>query len=80
MGACRLPWMTDGTRNLIDEVRALVDEVGSPAELDVITASVFPKHVEELAALRDVGKVDELRLVVDGGFLARREASSQPVA
>lgn len=78
MGACRLPWMTDGTRNLIDEVRALVDEVGSPAELDVITASVFPKHVEELAALRDVGKVDELRLVVDGGFLARREASSQP--
>lgn len=74
----RLPWMTDGTRDLIDEIRALVEEVGTPADLDVMTGSVNPKHVAALAAMRDAGQVAELRLVVDAGFLAKRAAGGEP--
>lgn len=71
-------WMTDGQRSLLDEIHALLDEVGTPADLDVLTGSVSPKHAKSLADLRAAGKIRTLRLVVDGGFLAKRESSDQP--
>lgn len=70
--------MTDGSRDLLDEIRALVAEVGTPAELDVMTGSVNPKHAAALAAMREGGEVSTLRVVVDAGFLAKRDKYEQP--
>ena len=66
-------WITDGDLDLVEYVFQRIDEVGTPADVDLMVLAAGVKHVQRLASAMATGVIGNLRLIIDAGTLLVRD-------
>lgn len=65
-------WITSGDLDLADYILQRIDEVGAPADVDLMVTAAGVKDVRRLAEAKRTGVIGELRLILDAGTLKIR--------